>query len=412
MTSQRSDRRLPGLLAAALLTVALAFAAAPRAHAQGGPPEIQSPSAVLVEASTGDVVFERDADERRAIASTTKLMTALLALEGIALDDVLTSPGYDAGPLESIVGLEEGERMTVRDLLRALLLASANDAAVALAVGLSGSTEAFVAEMNRRARELGLKDTSYANPVGLDAEGNHSSAADLVTLAQVLRRKPFFRETVDMRGAVLRSGSRRRTIENRNTLVREVPVVDGVKTGRTQQAGYVLVGSATRDGVTVLSAVLGAPTEAARDADTLALLRHGLSRYRRRTVVKEGTGLRTADLEYRDEDVRLVAGETVERVLRRGQRARTRVVGAPEELDGPLPAGAEVGTIEVRVGGRVVDRVPLVTATAVAEASLGDRVASVLVRPTSILLVVLLLACTVLLALLRRRVVRRAGEAR
>ncbi|MDQ5808176.1 MAG: D-alanyl-D-alanine carboxypeptidase [Actinomycetota bacterium] len=412
MTAPRPIRRAAALPAAVLLVLALALAlvpAAARAQDGGGPPSIQAPSAILVEASTGDVVFSRDPDERRAIASTTKLMTALLSLEGIALDDVLTAPAYNAGPLESQIGLREGERMTVRDLLRALLLESANDAAVALAVGLSGSTEAFVEEMNRRARDLGLRDTEYANPIGLDDPDNRSSARDLVKLAQVLRRKPFFRETVDLPRAVLRSGSRRRTIENRNTLVRNVPVVDGVKTGRTQQAGYVLVGSATRDGVTVMSAVLGEPTEAARDADTLALLRYGLSRYERRTVLKEGQRLRTADLEYRDEDVRLVAGRTVERVLRRGERARTRVVSAPEELDGPLPAGAEVGRIEVRVRNRVVERVPLVTATAVAEASLTDRVTSVLFQPLSLLLVVLLVGCTVLLALLRRRVVRRAG---
>lgn len=405
MSAPRSIRRAAGLAAA------LACLLAPAARAQE-PPAIQAESAIVVEASTGDVAYERDATERRAIASTTKLMTALLALEGIALDDVLTAPAYQAGPAESVVGLRQGERMTVRDLLRALLLPSANDAAVALAQGLSGSTDAFVDEMNRRARQLGLRDTSYGNPVGLDEADNRSSARDLVKLAIVLRRKPFFRETVDMPRATLRSGSRTRTVLNRNTLVREVPVVDGVKTGRTEQAGYVLVGSATRGGVTVVSAVLGEPTEAARDADTLALLRYGLSRYRRQTVLREGQALRTADLKFRDDEVRLVASETVARVLRRGERARARVMSAPEELDGPLPAGAEVGTVEVRVRGKVVDRVPLVTAAAVAEATLTDRVASVLGRPASILLVVVLVGCTVLLALLRRRVVRRAGGAR
>jgi len=406
MTSRRPRSRAAAVLAAVLLIVALV---APAARAQGGPPDVQAPSAVLVEASTGDIAFARKAGDARPIASTTKLMTALLALEGMALDDVLTAPGYDGGPAESVIGLERGERMSVRDLLRALLLASANDAAVALAVGLSGSTGEFVDEMNRRARELGLKDTSYANPIGLDEEGNRSSARDLVKLTAVLRGKPFFRETVDLPRAVLRSGSRRRPIQNRNTLVRDVPVVDGVKTGRTVEAGYVLVGSATRDGVTVLSAVLGEPTEAARNADTLALLRYGLSRYRRSTVLREGQGVRTAKLRYRDERVRLVAADTVRRVLRRGERAQARVVRAPTELDGPLPAGAEVGTIEVRVRGRVVQRVPLVTAAAVPEASVADRVISVLSRPLSVLLLVLLIACTVILALLRRRVVRRAG---
>jgi D-alanyl-D-alanine carboxypeptidase (penicillin-binding protein 5/6) len=398
--------------AAAVLLLLFALAALPAVARAQAPPEIQAPSAIVVETSTGDVAYARDASEERAIASTTKLMTALLTLENVALDDVLTTPAYAGGPAESVVGLREGERMTVKDLLRALLLPSANDAAAALANGLSGSTEAFVEEMNRRARRLGLRDTSYANPIGLDDPDNHSSARDLVRLAIVLRRNPFFRETVDQPRATLRSGARRRTVVNRNTLVQDVPFVDGVKTGRTSEAGYVLVGSATRGGVTVVSAVLGDPTEEARDADSLALLRYGLSRYQRRVVLREGRPLRTADLEFRDEDVDLVAGQTVARVLRRGEKAQTRVVRAPTELDGPLPAGAEVGAVEVRVRGKVVERVPLVTAVAVAEASLTDRVASVLSEPGSLVLIVLLAGCTLSLVLLRRRVVRRAGGVR
>jgi serine-type D-Ala-D-Ala carboxypeptidase (penicillin-binding protein 5/6) len=407
VTPPRRTARATALLAGVL--TALALGGTQAAQAQTGPPAVQAPAAILVESSTGDVVFDRAAGERRAIASTTKLMTALLSLETLALDDVLTAPGYNGAPGESVIGLQQGERMSVRDLLRALLLASANDAAVTLAVGVDGSASAFVKEMNRRARELGLTDTHYANPIGLDDPDNRSSARDLVKLATVLRRKPFFRETVDLPRAVLKSGSRRRAIQNRNRLVRNVPLVDGVKTGHTSQAGYVVVGSATDHGVTVMSAVLGEPSEAARDADTLALLRYGLSRYERRTVLEEGKGLRTADLKYRDDEVRLVAGETVQRVLRRGEKARTKVVEAPTELDGPLPAGAEVGTIEVRVRGKVVERVPLVTDVAVAEASLTDRVRDVLSEPVSILLVGLLIGCTVLLALLRRRVIRRAA---
>ena len=405
----RRAKSTAAVVMAAVLMLVLAIA--PAASAQA-PPRVQAPAAIVVESSTGDVAFERNASEKRPIASTTKLMTALLALEGIALDDVLTAPGYDPAPAESVIGLRAGERMSVRDLLRALLLPSANDAAMALAVGLSGSEESFVSEMNRRARELGLRDTHYANPIGLDEEGNRSSARDLVTLAAVLRRKPFFRETVDLPQAVLSTGSRRRTIENRNTLVQRVPMVDGVKTGRTLQAGYVLVGSATRDGVTVMSAVLGEPSEAARDADSLALLNYGLSHYERRTVVKSGQPLARADLKYRGDSVRLVSADTVQRVVRKGQRATTRVVGAPDELDGPLPAGARVGTVEVRVRDKVVERVPLVTDVAVAEASLADRIGSALSEPGSILLIALLLGCTVLLVLLRRRVVRRAGGVR
>jgi serine-type D-Ala-D-Ala carboxypeptidase (penicillin-binding protein 5/6) len=395
------------VIAAAL---ALVLTAAPASAQQ--PPALRAPSAIVMEASTGQVAYARNPDEPRAIASTTKLMTALVALETIALDDTITAPGYSAGPLETVIGLRQGERMQVSDLIRALMLPSANDAAVTLATGVSGSVPAFVRDMNARARSLRLRNTRYANPVGLDAPTNRSTARDLVRLAIELRRNDFFRRTVDRPRAVLSSGARRRTVLNRNRLVRDHAFVDGVKTGRTQQAGYVLVGSATQDGVTVVSAVLGEPSEQARDQDTLALLRYGLSQYRRGTLVRGGQRLGSAALRFRDERVQLVAGETVRRVLRRNQQARLRVTGAPEEIEGPLPAGARVGEVEVRLGGRTIARTPLITATAVREASLSERLSDVLSRPGSLLLAALLVACTVSLVLLRRRVVRRAGSFR
>lgn len=389
------------------LVGALLALAAPAAAQAPDPPAIQAKAAIVVEASTGQVVFERRADDPRPIASTTKLMTALVALETAPLDDVLTAVPYDPAPAESLVGLRAGERMSLADLLRALLLPSANDAAETIADGISGSREQFVEEMNARADELGLEDTSYANPVGLDERGNESSARDLVKLALELRRIPFFRDTVDQPRATLESGDRRRVVLNRNRLVRDVGFVDGIKTGRTQQAGYVLVGSATRRGVTVVSAVLGEPTEAARDADSLALLRYGLDRFRRATLVRRGQTLTRTDLRYRDRRIPLVAGRTERRVLPRGQRTTVRVTDAPEELDGPLAAGARVGTAEVRAGDRVLAEVPLVTARAVEQASLATRLGAVLRSPWSMLLVGLLGACTVLLVALRRRVIRR-----
>ena len=308
------------------------------------------------------------------------------------------------------MGLQAGERMTVRDLLRALLLPSANDAADdAGRSASSGSVDAFVDEMNARAKELGLKDTSYANPIGLDDPDNHSSARDLVKLAQILRRKPFFRETVDLPRAVLSSGSPPPHGAQPQPARARRPEVDGVKTGRTQpgrlrprrqRVARRRHGHQRGPG----RAERGGPRR--RHARAAALRPRPLPAARRSS--RRGRRSATADLEYRDEDVQLVASDTVQRVLRRGEKARTRVVGAPTELDGPLPAGAEVGTIEVRLRGKVVERVPLVTAVAVEEASMGDRVASVLSEPASILLVVVLVGCTVLLALLRRRVVRRA----
>jgi D-alanyl-D-alanine carboxypeptidase (penicillin-binding protein 5/6) len=393
-----------------LLTVALALlAAAPAASAQSQPPPLAgAASAIVMEATTGDVLYARNADEHRSIASTTKLMTVLVALQRDDLDDIFSAVDYHASPAESQIGLIPGERMSVRDLLRAALLPSANDAAATLAVGTMGSTGAFVREMNRRAKALGMKNTHYGNPVGLDDPDNYSSARDLATLAIRLRRFEFFRRTTDLPRATLRSGGRTRTVINRNTLVRRVDDVNGVKTGRTNRAGYVLVGSASRDGVTVVSAVLGEPTERSRDADSLALLRYGLDSYAAETPLPEGRVLGKVPLRYRgDEAVDVVAGATIRRVLRDGVRSSVTVAGLPKEVDGPLPRGSRLGTATVRAGGKLLARVPVVTARPVEEAGLGTRLDDLLGRAETIVALVLLLACSLPLLLLRRRALAR-----
>jgi D-alanyl-D-alanine carboxypeptidase (penicillin-binding protein 5/6) len=264
--------------------------------------------------------------------------------------------------------------------------------------------------MNRRARELGLHDTHYANPIGLDAPGNHSSAEDLVKLTLILRRNTFFREVTNLPSATLKTGSHPRTIVNRNTLVREVPAVNGVKTGHTNTAGYILVGSATRNGITVISVVLDEPSEAARDADSLTLLRYGLSRYHRVTGVKEGRAYATAKLAHRNRSVNLVATRTVRRTVRRGEHLTTRVIGAPRQIEGPLPARARVGTIELRWRGRTVDRIALVTARAVPDATVVDRAGGLIGRTLIVLAVVAVALGSLQVVLLRRRLQRRRSR--
>jgi D-alanyl-D-alanine carboxypeptidase (penicillin-binding protein 5/6) len=375
------------------------------------PPAIGAPEAILVEPQTQDVVFARHAGERRPVASTTKLMTALLTLENARLTDIFTAAPYAAMPGESLMGLRAGERLTVADLLRGLLIVSANDAANTLAIDVAGSRRRFVTLMNRRARELGLRDTHYSNPVGLDQPGNYSSAADLVKLTLVLRQHRFFRATTDLATTTLHSGARARRLVNRNDLVREVPYVNGVKTGHTNEAGYVLVGSATRGGVTVVSAVLGDPSEAARDEDSLRLLRYGLARYRRVTALRRGQVFAHAGLKYRDEHVDLVSARTLSQVVRRGERLTTTVTGGPSEIEGPLQRGARVGTITVRRRGKVVARVALVTARAVAAPTLTDRIGNYLGRGSTRVALVLLALCSLYLALVRRRTARRRNGA-
>ena len=245
--AQRLRRRyavvaLLAILLAGVCTSAVAAGAPPPA------PAISAPSAAVFEASTGQPVFGRAAGQRRLIASTTKMMTALVTVSSVPLTRVCTAPPYAALPLESQIGLRAGERIDVHDLLQAVMLPSANDAAAALAVCVAGSRAAFVARMNQRAKQLGLLHTHFTTPIGLDAAGNYSTAADLVRLALALRGNGFLRRTMDLPRATLRSGARQRTIVNRNTLVLNVPWVDGVKTGHTNAAGYILVASGTQRG--------------------------------------------------------------------------------------------------------------------------------------------------------------------
>ena len=228
--------------------------------------------------------------------------------------------------------------MTVADLMRGLLLASANDAAATLAVRVGGTRARFVRLMNRRARALGLRDTHYSNPIGLDQPGNHSSAEDLVKLTLILRATRSSARSTNLPSATLKTGARQRTITNRNTLVRSVRAVNGVKTGHTSTAGYVLVGSATprrRHGR------LGRARRAQRGRARRRLARRSCAtastHYHRLAATVKGRTYASAKLAHRDARVKFVATRTVRRTVRRGEHYALRILGAPRQVDGPLP---------------------------------------------------------------------------
>jgi serine-type D-Ala-D-Ala carboxypeptidase (penicillin-binding protein 5/6) len=223
------------------------------------------------------VLYSRNSYERRSIASTTKLMTAYVAITHATAGHVLMVQPYAASPGETVAGLVPGQRLTVRDLLKAMLLPSGGDAAHTLAVGLAGSTSRFVGWMNAAAARLRMRHTHYSTPVGLDTAGNYSSAGDLARLALVLLRNQTVADVVDEHSARLTDGQ---VVVNRNDLVGRYPFVVGVKTGHTSEAGYCLVGAARRGDAVVVSVVLGDPSEGTRDADTLTLLRYGLGHLR------------------------------------------------------------------------------------------------------------------------------------
>jgi D-alanyl-D-alanine carboxypeptidase (penicillin-binding protein 5/6) len=398
----------PVAAVAAAAGLLLAGLAAPAAGAEPCPDEVGVRSAIVIEVSTGEPACERRPGLRRPVGSTVKLMTALITLERADLSDTFTASDYRPAPVESQIGLEPGERMSVRDLLRGLLMASGNDAAMTLAEGVAGSERAFVRLMNRRARELGLDDTRYGNPIGLDEPRAHSSARDLVKLAVVLRSNRFFRRTVDAKAVTLRTGVRPRRLGNRNTALKAAEWVNGVKTGYTSQAGEVLVGSGRRNGIQVVSAVLGAPTKAERDADTLALLRFGLRGFQRITAAPEGTRVDVSvPIRYRrGAEIELVVGPNGERtVVPRSQRDRVTIEPKrwPTEVEGPIAAGTKLGSADVLQDGRRIGTVPLVTASDVPAADLAQRTKSWFTTPVGVLLGLAALSGTVLLARRRRR---------
>ncbi len=405
----RAPRRGTPVALVAALALALGTGAdGARAAELPEKPRIAAPAAIAVEVSTGDVVYERRADSQRAIASTTKLMTALVALEHRPdLSRTSLVPRYAGAAVESVAGLRAGDRMTMRDLLAALLLPSGNDAANAIAVAVGGSVPRFVRMMNARARDLQI-DARFRNPVGLDAEGHHASAADLVKLTLLLRQYPEFRRIVDAKSLRLESATPEITVTNRNRLVQTVDWVDGVKTGHTRKAGYALVGSGRRRGISVITVVLGTDSEDQRDDDSLKLLRYATASYKRSAVLKQDAVVAELPLRYRDDTVAVVAAEAVRRTIRRDERTRTRVIGLPSDVEGPLAAGSQLGTIEVIQRGKVVARVPAVTASDVVAASVWDRVDENLGRRGVQLLLVVAVLCVVALALLARHGRRRA----
>jgi len=389
--------RRPRFIAVALAALATVLAGAPAARA--GPPAIGAPSAIVIDARTGERLWARNADDSRAIASTTKLMTAMVTLQRTAPRDVFAMPPYPVSVAESRLGLRTGERMTVHDLLRAMMLPSANDAAYDLAVNIAGSKAGFVRMMNQQARALRLSETHYSTPVGLDDPGNYSSARDLARLAALLLRDRTFARVVNMPTARLRSGSRPRTVVNRNDLVRRYEFVNGVKTGHTVDAGFVLVGAAAGNGAEVVSVVLGTPSLGARDSDSLALLRWGVGQFRRATPISARKRYARATVRWHGgRRVGLVAARGARLSVRRGQRV-TRRVDAPDELEGPLPKGRRVGTLSVVYRGRVVRRVPLVTASPVEGASILQKAASAFGGPAPALALLGLVGAAALLGL-------------
>ena len=242
---------------------ALFFLCAPAfpVRAETAEPSVSAEAAILIEPVTGTVLFEKDADRRLPMASTTKIMTALVVLESLPLSQIVTVPAQACGMEGSGVGLVPGEELTAEDLLWAVLLESANDAAAAAALAVSGSIGAFADLMNEKAAAFGLKDTHFVNPHGLDDEAHYTTARELAVIASRAMENADFRRMVSaVRHEIPKPGGTRYLI-NHNRLLRECPDVTGVKAGFTKRSGRCLVTSAERDGVTLIAVTLNDPDD-------------------------------------------------------------------------------------------------------------------------------------------------------
>jgi D-alanyl-D-alanine carboxypeptidase (penicillin-binding protein 5/6) len=370
MSRRRRGVAVLAVLMAGVLCAAPADAITPAAAKK---PRIEARAWTLIDARTGAVLDSHAVARKLPIASTTKLMTAYVVLQELPLDRVVRASPYHPIYGESLLGLRAGQRISVRDLLYGLILRSGNDAAHDLAIAAAGSTAGFVAEMNSRAAALGLADTHYANPVGLDQRGNYSSARDLATLTQRLLRIPAFAKIADSRSAVLRSVQPPRRISTINELLLDAPWVTGVKTGHTFGAAYVLVGSGRRKGVELISVAIGAQTDEDRFSDNLKLLEYGFRQYRRRRPIHAGQDLADPSIRYAGGELPLRAARGAVTGLRRGQRLGIDVT-APAEVEGPIRRGARLGRATVFVDGRAVATVPLRAGRSIPRAGLFDRV--------------------------------------
>ena len=355
------------VLTAAMLTGPAAAAAEPSAQPAL---ELSAASAVLMEKETGDILYEKESHEKLEPASVTKVMTLLLIFEAldsgrISKEDVVTVSAYAAGMGGSQVYLEEGERMTVDELVKCITVVSGNDAAVAMAEYLAGSETAFVAQMNQRAQELGMADTAFLNCTGLPAQGHVTSAHDVALMSrELVLHHPGIREYSTIWMDSIRGGTFGLT--NTNRLVRFYQGATGLKTGSTDSALYCMSATAERDGMELIAVVMRAPTSAHRFEDAKTLLDYGFASYALAEVYPDAPLAPIPVLLGEQEQIQPQLEETCRLLVRKGQENRiTTQVTLAQDLAAPVELGQTVGEMTVSVDGQVCRTVPILSAQAV-----------------------------------------------
>ena len=358
-----------------VLVLALWLVPAVRAAEESAPVSLTAASALLMEPQSGQVIWEKNADERRPVASVTKIMAILLACEAVeqgrcSLDDVVNVSKQASGMGGSQVLLDTGEQQPFRLLLKSMIVASANDATVAVGEYLYGSERAFVARMNQRAQELGLENTHFANSTGLPAQDHYTSARDVAMMSRELVKHPLYFEFSTIWMDTLDHGDGRVTqLTNTNRLTRLYDGCDGIKTGSTNEAGYCMSASAVRGDMRLIAVVLASKTSSARFSEAQALLDYGFANYRTYTAAQKGARVKGAMPVTGGErdSLALELGEDLTLLIAKGEEQAVELVPRlPQWVPAPIYKGQQVGTLEVQLGGRLLGQVPVVASEAVA----------------------------------------------
>ena len=338
--------------------------------------DISAPSALLMDADSGKILYEKNAHEQRPCASITKVMTLTLVLEAvdsgkIHMDDVVTASQHAASMGGSDIWLEEGEQMTVDDMIKATAVASANDAAVALAEFVSGSEEDFVAAMNEKARELGMTDTVFKNCNGLDEEGHVTSAYDVALMSRELMRHPQIFDYTNIWLDSLRDGATQ--IVNTNKLLKTYDGITGLKTGTTGDAGSCISATAERNGLRLIAVVLGADSGKARFKDAAALLDHGFANYESRELRSEEPLESIAVEGGMDAKVALSCTDKAHLTVPKGEgEGITRELELPESLIAPVKKGDKVGILRYLLNGEEIASFDITAAQDVRQRNFGS----------------------------------------
>ncbi|MEJ9211351.1 D-alanyl-D-alanine carboxypeptidase family protein [Bacillus smithii] len=337
----------------------------------------EAKSAVLIERDTGAVLYDKNSHERLPPASMTKIMTMILIMEAIQegrlhWNDKVRTSEKAASMGGSQVFLEPGEEMTVKEMLKAIAVGSANDASIAMAEHIAGSEEEFVKMMNKKAKELGLKDTKFQNPTGLPAKGHYSSAYDMALMAKELLKYPQITKYTGLYESYLRENTDKKFwLVNTNKLVKHYPGVDGLKTGFTNDAKYCLTATAKKNNMRVIAVVFGAPTPKSRNTQISKMLDYAFARYETSPIYGQGETLGQVKISKgKKSKIDAKTAESVSILVKKGEKLNKlkRDIHLKKDIKAPVHKGDKIGELVLKKDGKILSKTPLISDENVAKA--------------------------------------------